>query len=753
MSLLDRLSFGIGSKLPMILQTEAAECGLACLAMIAGFHGHHVDLATMRTRFPVSLKGAGLGRVIDIAQRLDLGTRALKLDLEQLGQLRVPCMLHWNFNHFVVLKEISGKHAIVHDPAQGVRKLSLKEVSRSFTGVALELWPTGSFKPREASPAVKLRKLLGPVSGLSRSLGQILVLAVALEVFTLVSPFFLQWVIDEVIVSADRDLLTVLALGFGLLLLMQQATSAIRAWALMYLGTTLNVQWRANVFTHLLNLPVQYFERRHLGDVVSRFGSIDTIQQTMTTSFLSAVIDGLMTIVTLAMMFVYSRTLAFVALGTMALYALLRWLWYRPLRRATEDQIIHTAKQQSHFLETVRGVKTIKLFNRQTERRSSWLTLLVEQINASLHVQKLQLLYQQLNGLLFGLEGLVIIWLGARLVMDGEFTVGVLMAFNAYKGQFDSRVGSLIDKFFEVKMLQLQGERLSDIVFAKGEADAGGRHVPGETENLCASIEAENLVFRYAEGEPTVLDGVSLKIEPGESVALIGASGCGKTTLVNVLLGILEPTGGKIRIGGVDVERLGLDRLRSLVGTVLQDDVLFAGSIADNISFFDPDADPKWVAECAQLAAVHADIVAMPMGYNTLVGDMGTVLSGGQKQRVLLARALYKRPKILVLDEATSHLDLQRERQVNAAVSALKMTRVIVAHRPETIASASRVIMLDAGKVALDKPTAALAAAPRPPAAPAAAPASAEAQAAPAAACAAPAAPPAQAATQPATGR
>ncbi len=716
MSLLDRLSFGIGSKLPMILQTEAAECDLACLAMIAGFHGHHVDLATMRTRFPVSLKGAGLGRVIDIAQRLDLGTRALKLDLEQLGQLRVPCMLHWNFNHFVVLKEISGKHAIVHDPAQGVRKLSLEEVSRSFTGVALELWPTGSFKPREASPAVKLRQLLGPVSGLSRSLGQILVLAVALEVFTLVSPFFLQWVIDEVIVSADRDLLTVLALGFGLLLLMQQATSAIRAWALMYLGTTLNVQWRANVFTHLLNLPVQYFERRHLGDVVSRFGSIDTIQQTMTTSFLSAVIDGLMTIVTLAMMFVYSRTLAFVALGTMALYALLRWLWYRPLRRATEDQIIHTAKQQSHFLETVRGVKTIKLFNRQTERRSSWLTLLVEQINASLHVQKLQLLYQQLNGLLFGLEGLVIIWLGARLVMDGEFTVGVLMAFNAYKGQFDSRVGSLIDKFFEVKMLQLQGERLSDIVFAKGEADAGGRHVPGETENLCASIEAENLVFRYAEGEPTVLDGVSLKIEPGESVALIGASGCGKTTLVNVLLGILEPTGGKIRIGGVDVERLGLDRLRSLVGTVLQDDVLFAGSIADNISFFDPDADPKWVAECAQLAAVHADIVAMPMGYNTLVGDMGTVLSGGQKQRVLLARALYKRPKILVLDEATSHLDLQRERQVNAAVSALKMTRVIVTHRPETIASASRVIMLDAGKVALDKPTAALAAAPsRPP--------------------------------------
>ncbi|WP_069233691.1 MULTISPECIES: peptidase domain-containing ABC transporter [Burkholderia] len=709
MSLLDRLSFGVGHKLPMLLQTESAECGLACLAMVAGFHGHHVDLATMRSRFPVSLKGAGLGRVIDIAQRLDLGTRALKLDLDQLSQLRTPCILHWNFNHFVVLKEVNGKSVTIHDPAQGVRKLSFDEVSRAFTGVALELWPTGSFKPLDAKPSVKLRSLLGPVAGLSRSLGQIFLLAIALEIFTLVSPFFLQWVIDEVIVSADRDLLTVLALGFGLLLLMQQATSAIRAWALMYFGTTLNVQWRANVFTHLLSLPVKYFERRHLGDVVSRFGSIDTIQQTMTSSFLSAVIDGLMTIVTLAMMFVYSRTLAFVSLGTMLLYALMRWLWYRPLRLATEDQIIHTAKQQSHFLETVRGVKTIKLFNRQSERRSSWLTLLVEQVNAGLHVQKLQLLYQQINGLLFGIENLLIIWLGARLVMDGQFTVGVLMAFNAYKGQFDSRVGSLIDKFFEIKMLQLQGERLADIVFAQAETDTSLRHVPGEAENLEASIEAENLTFQYAEGEPVVLNGVSLKIPPGESVALVGPSGCGKTTLVNVLLGILEPTGGKIKIGGVDVERLGIDRLRTLVGTVLQDDVLFAGSIADNISFFDPNADPNWVAQCAQLAAVHADIVAMPMGYNTLVGDMGTVLSGGQKQRVLLARALYKRPKILVLDEATSHLDVQRERLVNAAVSALNMTRLIVAHRPETIATAQRVIMLDGGKVALDQSTAALA--------------------------------------------
>ncbi|ARL38807.1 peptidase domain-containing ABC transporter [Burkholderia pseudomallei] len=703
MSFLDRLSFGVGSKLPMVLQTEATECGLACLAMIAGNHGHHVDLATLRARFSVSLKGTGLARVIEMAQRLELGTRALTLDLNQLSQLRVPCILHWNFNHFVVLKEVNGKSAVIYDPAQGICKLSLDLLSRSFTGVALELWPTNSFEPRKATPPIKLRQLLGPVSGASRSLSQVLVLALVLEVFALVQPFFMQWVIDEVIVSADRDLLTVLALGFGLLLLMQQATSVIRTWALMYFGTTLNVQWRANVFTHLLSLPVRYFERRHLGDVVSRFGSIDAIQQTLTTSFLSAVIDGLMTIVTLAMMFVYSRMLGCIALATMALYALLRWLWYRPLRRATEEQIVRAAKQQSHFLETIRGVKTIKLFNRQHERRASWLSLLVEQVNAGLHIQKLQLLYQQLNGLLFGIEAILIVWLGARMVMDGQFTVGVLMAFNAYKGQFDSRVGSLIDKFFEVKMLQLQGERLADIVFEQPEPDASLRHVPGEVDELAASIEFDGIGFRYADGEPLVLDGASLVIAPGESVALVGPSGCGKTTLVNVLLGVLEPTAGKVRIGGIDVNRLGLDRLRTLVGTVLQDDVLFAGSISENISFFDPDADTQWITECAQLAAVHDDIVAMPMGYNTLVGDMGTVLSGGQKQRVLLARALYKRPKILVLDEATSHLDLQRERQVNASISALRITRVIVAHRPETIASADRIVMLNGGRIALDR--------------------------------------------------
>ncbi|MGZ8171642.1 MULTISPECIES: peptidase domain-containing ABC transporter [Methylobacter] len=703
MTFTNNIAFGFGPKLPLILQTEATECGLACLGMVAGYHQYRTDLRTLRGQFHISLKGVTLAHLIQIATRMELATRALKLELEDLNQLKLPCILHWDFNHFVVLKEVGSKTITLYDPAFGIRKLSLAEASESFTGVALECWPNAGFKRREQKQTITLRGLLGRVTGISRSFGQILLLALALEVFALVSPFFLQWVIDNVIVSVDRDLLTTLAIGFGLLMVMQQAVSAIRSWVIMYMGTTLNIQWRANVFSHLVRLPISYFEKRHLGDVVSRFGSIDQIQRTLTTSFMEAILDGLMTLVTLAMMFIYSPMLGWIAVGTMALYALSRWAWYRPLRNATEEQIIHAAKQQSHFLETIRGVKAIKLFQRHDERRSTWLTLFVDQINADLRTQKLQLLYKLLNGLLFGFENVLILWLGAKLVMDGNFSVGVLMAFNSYKGQFDTRVSSLIDKFFEVKMLQLQGERLADIVLSEPETSQDSL-ISINNSLLEPSLEVSNLRFSYAEHEPFVLDGVNLKIAPGESVAVVGSSGCGKTTLINVMLGILSATEGDVLIGGISVKQIGVDSLRRMVGTVMQDDVLFAGSIADNISFFDLHADRQWIEKCAQMAAIAPDIAAMPMAYNTLVGDMGTVLSGGQKQRILLARALYKRPKILFLDEATSHLDIAREQQVNASVKSLNVTRIIIAHRPETIATASRVIVLAGGKVVKDAP-------------------------------------------------
>ena len=692
------LSFGFTTSLPLILQTERAECGLACLAMVAAYHGYRSDLATLRQRFPVSLKGSTLRDLIHVAAQMSLATRPVKLDLVALDQLRLPCVLHWNFNHFVVLQKVGRRSVTIHDPATGVRTCSLEEVSNAFTGVALECWPDTGFKAAEETKRIRLRDLLGQVSGLYRSFGQIILLSLALEAFALVSPFFMQWVIDNVLVSSDHDLLVTLALGFGFLLVLQQLIGLVRSWATMYMSTTLNVQWQGNVLSHLLRLPIDWFQKRHLGDVVSRFGAVGAIQRTLTISFLEALLDGVMTTLTLALMFLYSPLLAWIAVAAMGLYGLVRWAWFAPLRRATEEQIVHAAVQQTHFLETIRGVKTIKLFQRGDARRVGWLGLLVDQINADLRTQKLNLLYKSLNGLIFGIENILIVSLGAKLIMEGNFSIGVLIAFVAYKGQFDARVSSLIDKWVEVKMLKLQGERLADIVLQKPEPMSASDD--GEAHNaLPATLEVRDVRFRYGEREADVLNGISFAVRAGESVAIAGPSGGGKTTLINILLGVLTPTEGEVLLGGRKLDLVGLAALRAMVATVLQDDVLFAGSIADNICFFDPAADRDWIAECARLAAIHEDIAAMPMAYNTLVGDMGTVLSGGQKQRVLLARALYKRPKILFLDEATSHLDIARERSVNEAVKSLNITRVIVAHRPETIASADRVLLLEGGRL------------------------------------------------------
>jgi ATP-binding cassette subfamily B protein RaxB len=665
---------------------------------VACFHGHRIDLAALRRRFTVSLKGATLAYLMQAAGKLDLAPRPLRLELHELGQLRAPCILHWDMNHFVVLKDVDARGAVVHDPAFGVRRLSMAEVSKHFTGIALELTPTTAFRPADERRRVRLRDLIGPVSGLRRSLSQIFLLALALQAVAVVSPFYMQWAVDGAVVTSDRDLLTVLGLGFLMLAVVQVAVGALRSWVVLYLGTTLNLQWLANVFSHLLRLPVSWFERRHLGDVVSRFGAVTTIQRTLTSSFVEALIDGVMAVVTLAMMLVYSVTLTAVAAAAVCFYGILRWTFYDPLRRSTEEHIVHSAKQQSHFLETVRGVQSIKLFGRQEVRRSRWLNLVVDAMNQDLASQKLTLGFRSANGLVFGIERIAIVWLGALLVLDSAFSVGMLFAFVAYKEQFSARVAGLIDKLIELRMLTLQGERLADIVLTPPEEESPSTPV----DSIGASIEVRGASFRYSDPEPFVLVNCSFTVEAGESVAIVGPSGGGKTTLVKLMLGLLQPTDGKILAGGVDIQTLGIDRYRKLVGTVMQDDQLFAGSIADNISFFDPAQDHAAIERFARLASVHDDIAAMPMGYNTLIGDMGAALSGGQRQRVLLARALYKQPRILFLDEATSALDVQKERAVNEAIRSLNLTRIIIAHRPETIASADRVIVLQGGKVAQD---------------------------------------------------
>lgn len=669
--------------------------------MIASYWGHQIDVASMRRRFSVSLKGVNLKGLMAIAEGLSLQSRPLKLDMQHLPDLKLPCILHWNLNHFVVLKSVSKTHAIIHDPAVGKRRLGLAELAKHFSGVAVELMPSVHFQAKQEIQQFSIQSLMGNVVGLKSGLMQILLMGLALQVCALVAPFYMQWVVDEALLAADRDLITVLGCGFLLLVAMQTAISGVRSWTTTVLATNLNLQWLGNTFAHLMKLPLSYFEKRHTGDIIGRFSSIQTIQRSLTTQFVEGLIDGVLVLGTLAMMLLYSPALTGVACVAVLLYVLLRWIIFHSMREATAEQIIHTAKQQTHFMESVRGVQSIRLFGRNAERRSGWTNALVDQFNADLRIAKLTVLYRTAYTLLSNAERVIIIWLAALAVLDNKFSIGMMFAFISYKEQFSQRMSGLVDKLFELRMLRLHGERVADIVLTEAERDA--KDIEIDPENIVPSIELRNVTFRYGDNEPNVLENLNLSVPAGECIAVTGPSGCGKTTLMKLLLGLLPPTEGEILVGGVKLENLGASNYRQLLGTVMQDDCLFAGSIADNISFFDPSPDQEQIEASAQLAAVHAEIVRMPMGFNTLVGDIGTGLSGGQKQRVLLARALYRNPKLLVLDEATSHLDVRNEQAVNSAIQKIQLTRIIVAHRPETIAMAERVVVMQQGKIVRDE--------------------------------------------------
>lgn len=694
----DQLKFGVGRRVPILLQTEAAECGLACVSMIAGYYGYRADPAELRRRFGMSLKGATLHDLIGIADQIGLATRPVRLELNELHLLKTPCILHWDLNHFVVLKSIARGRALIHDPAIGPRSMPLEQMSRHFTGVAAELTPTGGFELAEAPPKVRIRAMLGQLVGLKGSLGKLLGLALAMELFALIAPLFLAWVVDHALVAADRDLLLTLVLGFSLLLVLRVAVTAMRGWMLMVLGASVKVQARTNLFSHLINLPPSYFDTRNMGDVMSRFGSQETILTAITTDLIVALLDGLMCVLTIILMYIFAPGLTWIVLAGAVLYALLRWGMYAPLRQASSEAIIWAARRDSHFLESLRGMTAIKLFNGQDDRRAHWLNLLVETTNRQLETQKLNLLFRTANMLLLGILLILVVWLGAVQVINGAFTVGLLLAFIAYKTLFLTRVSALIDQLVNLKMLNLHAERLGDIALTAPEkrgllADRGDAAWPP------LAIEVRDLCFRYSGNDPWVLENLSFTIDAGESVAITGPSGGGKTTLLKLLAGLLEPTDGGIYVGGEPLSRIGLDRYRSMLGVVMQDDQLFAGSIADNICFFSGRPDHDWIEACARTAAAHDDIMAMPMGYGTLIGDMGTVLSGGQKQRVLIARALYRRPGMLLMDEATSHLDVAKESAVNAAIAATAMTRVVIAHRPDTIRASGRVLTLDGGRL------------------------------------------------------
>lgn len=692
------LSFWRRRHVPLILQTEAAECGLACLCMVAGYWQCRIDLTSMRRRFEVSTRGITLDGLMRAARDIGLQPRPLRIDPGQLGALRCPCVLHWDANHFVVLQAIRGNRVTILDPATGPRRLTRAQAAQHCSGVALELLPGPTFQAGRETAALPLSGLTGRLTGLWRGLARLFGIGLTLQLCTMLMPFYLQWVVDHVLLTADHHLLAVLGSGFVMLVLLQGALGAMRSWCAAHLAVQVNYQWLGNVFSHLLRLPLPYFEKRRTGDIVSRFNSVHVIQQRLTTQFVESLLDGMLVVGTLLMMLSYSPMLTGVVLLVTGLYIGSRCVLNRPMHEACTQQIDCLAAQQTHFLESIRGMQSLRLFDRCAQRGADWMNCLARQLNAELDVARLTVGYQTCSAILFGLERIAVIWLAALAVLDGRFSVGMLFAFISYKDQFSQRMATLIDRLFDLRLLRLHADRLRDIVCT--EAEPTGESGARDCAVVAPSVTLRNLSFRYGDDEPLVLRSVDLTIAAGECVAITGESGCGKTTLVKLLVGLRVPTGGDILVNGVRVQN---GTGRHMIGTVMQGDQLFAGSLAANISFFDSSQDDELVQSCARLAAIHDDIVQMPMGYDTLVGEMGAGLSGGQQQRILLARALYKQPGLLVLDEATSHLDLHNERLVNRAIRSIPLTRLIVAHRPDTIAMADRVIVLQEGAVVDDR--------------------------------------------------
>ena len=694
---LELLNFSGKKRLELTHQTELAECGLACLVMVSSYHGYKCDLVALRKKFTIPLTGANLKSLMYIADQMDLICRPVKLELDQMMGLKTPAILHWNMNHFVVLSKVTPKKITIYDPSRGIIEYSPEEASHHFSGIAIELEPAATFTQKDETIKMKLSDFWSQISGLKQALITVFFASLVLQVFMLGSPLYMQTVVDQALLNHDQHLLTILAFGFFALLIFQNIAQAFRSYLILSIGNLINFQMANNLMRHLLRLPLQYFESRHIGDTVARFDSLDSIGKLLTEGIIESIIDGILSLVMIVVLFIYSPTLTFIVLSFLALYLILRLFYYQPIKRTSEDLIASKASEQSNFMETIRGIQIIKLYCSEPERQTLWLNRMATTVNHNIKLGKMAISYEMLGGIIFSIETIIVVYVAANQVLDAVFSVGMLFAFIAYKQRFLDSAKSLVEKLIEFMMISLHMARLADIAHTETETDYDKKS--NSLPSPKNGIELKNIYFRYSQGEEYILKNISISIKKGQSLAITGKSGCGKSTLLKLMLGLFSPTKGSIVVDGVPLEAIGLRSYRKKVAAVMQNDKLFSGSISDNISNFDASLDEKLVVHCAKIACIHDDICHMPMEYNTLVGDMGGALSGGQIQRVLLARALYKKPEILYLDEATSHLDNETEEIINKNLSSMKIIRISVAHRQSTIDNAEHVIHIFKGKI------------------------------------------------------
>ncbi|ECC1758024.1 peptidase domain-containing ABC transporter, partial [Salmonella enterica subsp. arizonae] len=674
---ISRLEISLFRRVPVIHQTESSECGIACLAMVFGHYGKSIDLFSLRQQFNISSRGATLYSIRTIAVQMGMTARALSLDLNELNVLRRPCILHWNFNHFVVLVSVKRNGFVLHDPARGRIIVSKAEASKCFTGIALELWPGSTFRRERVKKRLNLVTLINSIHGIKGALLKIFALSIVVEAIGLILPAGTQLVMDHALPAGDRGLLSMICISLMFFILLRATVSTSRAWISLIMGTLVNIQWQSGLFSHLLRLPLSYFERRKLGDIQSRFGSLNTLRTTFTTSMVGAIMDGIMVCGLLIMMLLYGKSLTWVVLGFTVVYIAIRLFTYTYYRQLSEEQLIMEARVSSYFMETLYGIAAVKMQGMTDRRHTHWFNLQTDAINTGIRVTKMDIFFGGLNIFISACEQTIILWLGISLVMDNEMTIGMFVAFGAYRMQFSDRISTLVGFLLQLRMMSLHNERISDI--ALNEQESVKPDIPVSEKITPVSLEVKSLTFRYDQQSMPVFSELNLTVSPGESVAIIGPSGSGKTTLMKVLCGLFKADSGQVLIDGNDIQQMGVNNYRKITGCVMQDDRLFSGTIRENICGFSENIDDEWMAECAKASFIHDTIMSMPMGYDTLTGELGEGLSGGQKQRLFIARALYRKPRILFMDEATSALDSKSENYVNSAIKSLNITRIIIA--------------------------------------------------------------------------
>jgi ATP-binding cassette subfamily B protein RaxB len=661
--------------------------------MIAAHQGLKISLAELRRRFPMSLRGAALGDLIDAASQLGLIARPLRLELAELSKVRFPVLAHWDLKHFVVIRRRVRSGYQVFDPALGVRTFSDQELSRRLSGIVVEFDRAEGFSALDASARLRIRDFWKDQPGVVAAFCQLLGLSLVLQLVGIASPLYVQFVVDEVLIKRDVELLGALALGFGMILVVQLVLNALRALVLLYSGNQLAVNLTGAIMRRLLRLPLAYFEKRHQGDVLSRIGSLSPIREFLTRGIVEALLNGVAVLVTLVVMLCYDLLLTAIVITSLLIYGVIKTATLPYLKRLSQEQIQAAADENSHVIESLATIQATKLGNLEVRRERLWHRLFMRTVNAAVVIERLRIGLSLSIAGLGGVEQILVVFVGAGLVIDGSMTIGALYAFLAFKSQFADGARGLIEQLIGYRLLQVHLDRLEDILLEEPEATED--HRLRSPRAIADGINLHGVSFRYGTGDAWVLREVDLNFANGELTVVLGASGTGKSTLVKLLLGLLDPVRGSVRIDGMELQDYGRDLLRRGSGVVMQNDQLFTGTVAENIASFEPGADLGRVRQAARCACIDSDIETMRLGYNSLIGDRGASLSGGQRQRLLLARALYTDPEVIVLDEGTANLPPDVEQEIFSMLRARPGVRVVVTHRLELVEYADSVVLFD----------------------------------------------------------